>query len=54
MPTKILEGMKKAYINAVIVIGLHSATIKLVNEQMECNISVQTMRRVLEAASFEA
>ena len=54
--TKILESMRKACVNAIIVGGLDSAiqTSKLVNEQTECNANVQTMKKVLKATGFEA
>jgi aryl carrier-like protein len=40
--TKISEGMRKACVSAVTVEGLDNAAqaMKLVNEQMKCNINV--------------
>jgi hypothetical protein len=55
-PTKISEGMKKMCMSAVTVGGLDRAAqaTKLVNRQMGCNANVQTVRKVLKAASLEA
>ena len=55
-PTKIPKGIKKACMSVVTIEGLDSVVeaAKLINEQIECNVNIQTMRRVLKVASFQA
>jgi transposase len=55
-PTKVSEGMRKACVSAVIVGSLDSATqaTKFVNEQMQENVNVQTVRRILQAIGLQA
>jgi hypothetical protein len=53
-PTKVSKGIRKACLSVVTVGGLDSTiqAIKFVNEQMQENVSVQTVRRILQVASL--
>ena len=52
---KISKDMRKACMSTVKFERLESVVqaIKLVNEQMECNVNVQTMNKILKIAKLE-
>ena len=53
-PTKISKSMRKACMSSVTIGRLNSTAqvAKLVNEKIECNVSIQTMRRILKIGGF--
>ena len=53
---KILEGMKKACANTITIWGTWKCCIssQISNEQMECNVNIEIVRRGLKVVGFEA
>jgi hypothetical protein len=53
--TKVSEDMRKVYVSTVTVGGLDTAiqATKFANEQMQENVSIQTVRRILQAAGLQ-